>query len=80
VDTEILVGTTDWRRDLTDDAQRQLDALPQNFLIGASRTVDYKRLDRVIQIGAQVKLPVVIAGTGPSQVALAHARPPTALT
>ena len=43
---------------------------PQTFLLGASRMVDYKRLDRVIQIGAQVKVPVVIAGTGPSHVAL----------
>ena len=70
VDTETLVATTDWRRDLTDDEQRQLDALPAQFLLGASRMVDYKRLDRVIQIGAQVKVPVVIAGTGPSHVAL----------
>lgn len=70
VDTETLVATTDWRRDLTDEEQRQLDALPPQFLLGASRMVDYKRLDRVIQIGAQVKVPVVIAGTGPSHVAL----------
>jgi len=70
VDTEALIATTDWRQDLTDDEQRQLDALPENFLLGASRMVDYKRLDRVIQIGAQVKVPVVIAGTGPSHVAL----------
>jgi glycosyltransferase involved in cell wall biosynthesis len=70
VDTKNLVATTDWRRDLTDDEQRQLDALPEKFLLGASRMVQYKRLDRVIQIGAQVKLPVVIAGTGPSHVAL----------
>ena len=70
VDTETLVATTDWRRDLTDDEQRRLDALPGQFLLGASRMVDYKRLDRVIEIGAQVKLPVVIAGTGPAHVAL----------
>ncbi|MEV8370939.1 glycosyltransferase [Microbacterium sp. NPDC064584] len=73
VDTETMVATTDWRRDLTDDEQRQLDALPSTFLLGASRMVDYKRLDRVIQIGAQVKVPVVIAGTGPSHVALRSA-------
>lgn len=70
VDTKTLVATDDWRCDLTDDEQRQLDALPETFLLGASRMVDYKRLDRVMQIGAQVKVPVVIAGTGPSHVAL----------
>lgn len=70
VDTKTLVATDDWRRDLTDHEQRQLDALPETFLLGASRMVDYKRLDRVMQIGAQVKVPVVIAGTGPSHVAL----------
>ena len=42
--------------------------------------VDYKRLDRVIQIGAQVKVPVVIAGTGPSHVALRRALPHPAPT
>ena len=73
VDTETLIATEDWRRDLTDAEQRQLDALPCTFLLGASRMVDYKRLDRVMQIGAEVKLPVVIAGTGPSHVALRSA-------
>ncbi len=70
VETEALVGIDDWRAALTDDEQRQLDALPETYLLGASRMVDYKRLDRVIEIGAEVKLPVVIAGAGPSQVAL----------
>jgi glycosyltransferase involved in cell wall biosynthesis len=70
VDTKRLVATDDWSAFLTDDEKRQLDALPAQFLLGASRMVDYKRLDRVIQIGAQVKVPVVIAGTGPSHVAL----------
>ena len=33
VDTDTLVATDDWRRDLTDDEQRQLDALPAQFLL-----------------------------------------------
>ncbi len=70
VDTELLTSTDDWRRDLTDAEQRQLDALPASFILGASRMVAYKRLDRVIEIGAELKLPVVIAGAGPSEVAL----------
>ena len=32
--------------------------------------VDYKRLDRVIEIGAEMKLPVVIAGAGPAEMEL----------
>ena len=31
---------------------------------------DYKRLERVIQIGAEMRLPVVIAGTGPAEMEL----------
>jgi glycosyltransferase involved in cell wall biosynthesis len=70
VDTQTLVATDDWTPYLSDDEQRQLDALPETFLLGASRMVAYKRLERVIEIGAQAKVPVVIAGTGPSHVAL----------
>jgi glycosyltransferase involved in cell wall biosynthesis len=70
VDTQTLVATEDWAPFLSDDEQRQLDALPETFLLGASRMVPYKRLDRVIEIGAQAKVPVVIAGTGPSHDAL----------
>ena len=70
VDTHTLVATDDWGPFLSDDEQRQLDALPETFLLGASRMVAYKRLDRVIDIGAQAKVPVVIAGTGPSHDAL----------
>ncbi len=76
VDTKALIATEDWRRDLTDAEQRQLDTLPRTFLLGASRMVSYKRLDRVIEIGAAAKLPVVIAGVGPSHSALRAAAAP----
>lgn len=66
VDTQTLMATDDWSPFLSDDERRQLDALPETFLLGASRMVAYKRLDRVIEIGAHAKVPVVIAGTGPS--------------
>jgi glycosyltransferase involved in cell wall biosynthesis len=58
-----------WRRDqvLSEPDQVLLDSLPGTFLLGASRLVQYKRLDLVIDIGEQLDLPVVIAGTGPDE-------------
>jgi glycosyltransferase involved in cell wall biosynthesis len=67
VETEALLAIDDWRADLSDKEQQQLDGLPRTYLLGASRMVDYKRLERVIEIGAAVKVPVVIAGAGPSE-------------
>ncbi len=42
-----------------------LEALPDTFLLGASRFVPYKRLDTVIAAGAACDIPVVLAGGGP---------------
>jgi glycosyltransferase involved in cell wall biosynthesis len=42
-----------------------LSELPSEFILGASRFVPYKNLERVIQIGEWLKIPVVIAGSGP---------------
>lgn len=39
--------------------------LPETFLLGASRFIDYKRLDLVIRFGETVGCPVIIAGSGP---------------
>jgi len=44
-----------------------LSALPPEFLLGVSRFVPYKRLDRVIEAGAAAGLPVVLAGGGPDE-------------
>lgn len=44
-----------------------LAALPPEFLLGVSRFVLYKRLDRVIEAGAAAGLPVVLAGGGPDE-------------
>lgn len=43
------------------------EGLPDAFVLGASRLVEYKRLDRVVQVGASLQLPVVIAGSGPDE-------------
>jgi glycosyltransferase involved in cell wall biosynthesis len=55
---------------LTEPERVLLDALPDEFLLGASRWVRYKRLDLVIETAAETGLPVVIAGSGPEGDAL----------
>lgn len=75
VETEALLAVDDFTADLTDPERRVLDALPSTYLLGASRFVSYKRLERVMDIGHDVRVPVVIAGTGPGEADLrAHAR------
>lgn len=50
-----------------------LDTLPTDFLLGASRFVGYKNLDKVIRLGELTGLPVVIAGDGPLRSVLVEA-------
>lgn len=54
-------------RPLTRDARAQLPKLPEQFLLGVSRFVPYKRLDRAIDAGVAAGLPVVLAGGGPDE-------------
>lgn len=58
--------------DLSDDEARILEELPTQFLLGASRFIRYKRLDRVISMGATTGMPVVLAGEGPDKERLAQ--------
>lgn len=61
----------DWRTEVTDDAERRtLDALPEVFVLGASRFVPYKALDRVIESADLAGIPVVIVGSGPDEARL----------
>jgi glycosyltransferase involved in cell wall biosynthesis len=53
--------------ELTGDEERVLDSLPDEFVLGASRFVPYKRLDLAIRAGAAADLPVVLAGDGPER-------------
>lgn len=53
--------------DLEPSELETLAALPSEFLLGVSRFVPYKRLDRVIEAGAAVGVPVVLAGDGPDE-------------
>ncbi len=47
-----------------------LATVPDEFLLGVSRFVPYKRLERVIEAGAATGLPVVLAGSGPDEARL----------
>lgn len=47
-----------------------LDALPETYVLGASRFIPYKRLDLVIEFGTANDLPVVLAGGGPEEAHL----------
>lgn len=67
VDIERIKETDDWRTRLTSDETRQLEGLPSEFVLGASRLVPYKRLDWVIRAAETNRLPVVIAGSGPDK-------------
>lgn len=74
VDVDRLQNTPDWRTRLVPGDAARFEALPEEFILGASRFVPYKALDRVIDAGATSGVPVVIAGSGPDEARLrAHA-------
>lgn len=54
-----------WEAELTDHDRLILEQLPKSFVLGVSRFIPYKQLDVVMQAGATLDLPVVIAGYGP---------------
>lgn len=69
-DAEVIYPPTDVNRfarlpKLTEAEAELLDTLPEVFLLGASRFIEYKRLDLVVAAGAAADLPVVLAGEGP---------------
>lgn len=53
--------------DLSGEEAARMADLPAEYLLGVSRFVAYKRLDRVIDAGAAAGLPVVLAGHGPEE-------------
>lgn len=65
VDIAKIQSVPDWSSRVRPEELRILENLPQQFVLGASRFVPYKRLDLVIEAGAVSSLPVVIAGSGP---------------
>ena len=67
VETAALQSVPDWRARLTSRELNQLETLPTDFVLGASRFIQYKGLDLVISAGEQVGVPVVLAGSGPEK-------------
>ncbi|WP_237242808.1 glycosyltransferase [Rothia nasimurium] len=55
----------DWKQNLTQNERKILDKLPEQFIMGASRFIPYKKLDSVIDLAESIDIPVVIAGSGP---------------
>lgn len=70
VAVERLQNMADWTRALDDEERAVFDALPDEYILGASRFVGYKRLDVAIAAGAASGVPVVIAGSGPEEAQL----------
>lgn len=65
VEVERIQAVDDWSAELDSTDLEQLTALPDSFLLGASRFIPYKRLDQVIRAGEVSDMPVVLAGDGP---------------
>jgi glycosyltransferase involved in cell wall biosynthesis len=70
VQTEEIQAVPRWRDRLPQDELARLDALPDGFVLGASRFIPYKRLKDVVRVGEAVGRPVVLAGKGPSLLEL----------
>ncbi len=65
VDVERIQSVVRWAEELSIVESELLQALPRPFVLGASRFVRYKRLDRVIAAGEATGTAVVLAGSGP---------------
>lgn len=59
-----------WASKLDTGERDLLDQLPEDFVLGVSRFVPYKRLDRVIEAGESQGMPVVLVGGGPEERSL----------
>lgn len=70
VPVERVQAHSDWADEVTGSEQEVLTSIPPTFVLGASRAVEYKRLDLAIRVGEVLDLPVVIAGDGPYRARL----------
>lgn len=70
VEVSRIQASADWSAGLGSDERRIVEGLPEVFVLGASRFVPYKELDRVIDAGQAIGLPVVLAGSGPEECRL----------
>lgn len=67
VDVERIQAEVSWRDQLDARDAEAAAALPDGYVLGASRFVQYKRLDLAIRIGEEMGLPVVLCGSGPDE-------------
>jgi glycosyltransferase involved in cell wall biosynthesis len=65
VAVEEILRVHDWSSRLCVADEDALSKLPETFIFGASRLVEYKKLEDVIRVGDAIGLPTVIAGDGP---------------
>lgn len=70
VRVEYLQSVASWADQLDSADEYVFSTLPKEFILGASRFVDYKRLDVAIRAGELSGLPVVLAGAGPQYAEL----------
>jgi glycosyltransferase involved in cell wall biosynthesis len=70
VEVERIQAVEVWASELNAAETAILEALPDGFVLGASRFIPYKRLNEVIAVGEATGRPVVLAGRGPSRAAL----------
>ena len=61
VHVERIQSVRDWRDRLDPAEAERLAALPEGFVLGASRFIPYKRLQDVIKVGEATGMPVVLA-------------------
>jgi glycosyltransferase involved in cell wall biosynthesis len=65
VDVARIQSTADWSDSLSPEERELLAAIPDGFVLGASRFIPYKRLEDAIRAGELAGRPVVLAGNGP---------------
>ena len=70
VDTARIAAGAPWVDRLDAQDADVLASLPDDFILGASRFIPYKRLDVAIAAGEAVSRPVVLAGSGPEEARL----------
>lgn len=66
-----LQSVPNWVDCLNSEETAQIERLPETYLLGASRFVPYKQLQKVILAGEASGIPVVLAGAGPEEKYLA---------
>lgn len=70
VDVTEILSVNDWRDRLSPEDQKTIASLPSEFILGASRLIEYKALDQVLTFAASIGLPAVIGGDGPERAKL----------